>query len=82
MQEGLFLYEYGKEVGGKVLKFARLYSSEGWCFYDKDQPENYDEEGNLKNANELTYAQYAIIPYGINLDKFVSVRVQEGFGII
>ena len=82
VQEGLFLYEYSKVVSGKTLQFARLYAADGYCFYDKDQPENYDEENNLKPENELTYAQYAVIPYGIDTSKFVCVKVKDGFGII
>lgn len=82
IQEGLFLYEYSKVVGGKTYNFAQLYCADGYCFYDKEQPENYDEEQNLKPENELTYAQFAHIPYGIDLSNLVCVKVKDGFGII
>lgn len=82
VKEGLYLYEYSKEVGGKTMFFAQLYCSDGYCFYDKNQPENYTEEGELKPENELTYAQFAYIPHGTDLSSLVVVKVKDGFGVI
>lgn len=62
-----------------------LYSSEGYCFYDLNQGENYDEDGNLKPAEERTYAQYMATGCTtieqINA-RFVSVPVQDGYEIV
>lgn len=82
IQEGLFLYEYSKVISGKTMFFAQLYCSDGYCFYDKNQAENYDEENNLKPENELTYARFAYIPHGTDLSNLVVVKVKDEYGII
>lgn len=82
VQEGLFLYEYSKEVGGKTLFFAQLYCSDGYCFYDKNQPENYTEEGKLKPENELTYSEFAYIPYGMDLSSLVVVTKKGAYDVL
>lgn len=82
VQEGLFLYEYSKVISGKTMFFAQLYCADGYCFYDKDQSENYTEEGELKPENELTYARFAYIPHGTDLSNLVVVKVKDGFGVI
>lgn len=35
-----------------------LYSAEGYCFWDIQQPENYDEGGNLLPLENRCFAQY------------------------
>ena len=82
VKEGLFLYEYSKEVGGKTMFFSQIYCADGYSFYDKNQSENYDEENNLKPENELTYAQFAYIPHGTDLSNLVVVQVKDEYVII
>lgn len=39
IQTGLWLYSYKKKIGGTEYTFNQLFSSEGYCFYDKTVPE-------------------------------------------
>lgn len=83
-KEGLYIYEYERTVGSVTRTIWQLYSADGWCFYDLTIPENYDEEGNLRPANERVYYQYSIMPkdeeYVTN--NIISVPVEEGFEIV
>lgn len=84
IQTGLWAHPRSFAVGGNTYSYYELYSAEGYCFYDLDQPENYDEEGNLKPPAERVYAQYATCTYSfeeIN-DHIVSVPVEEGYEIV
>lgn len=87
IQTGLFLYTYSRVIAGTEYTFRQLFSAEGYCFWEVNQPENYDEEGNLRPENERVYAQYASLSRHyttvemINAD-FISVPVQEGFNIV
>lgn len=85
IQEGLYLYVYTKTILGNTYTFRELYSAEGYCFYQLSQSENYDEEGNLKPANQLQYFQYMSCAMTtveeINAD-IVSVPIQDGFFIL
>lgn len=86
IQTGLYLYQHNQVIGGKEYTFRKLYSADGYCFYDVDQPENYDEDGNLVAENERVYAQYAALGIGaanwtneqINA-KYISVPVKSGY---
>lgn len=87
IQTGLYLYEYTKTIGGRVYTFRELYSASDYCFYNVEQPENYDEEGNLKPPAERVYAQYAILAQSLNTVElinamFISVPVEEGYEIV
>lgn len=84
IQTGLYLYEYQKTIAGKTYTFRQLYSAEGYCFYDRTNPENLDEEGNLLPPEQRMYMQYmscAYTPEEINT-YIVSVPVQEGYYIV
>lgn len=84
IQTGLWAYLYSFTVSGTTYSYYKLYSAEGYCFYDLDQPENYDEEGNLVPPEQRVYAQYATCTYPfeeIN-DHIVSVPVEEGYEIV
>lgn len=61
IQEGLYVYDYQGVIGGKSYIFRRLYSAEGYCFYDLEQPENYDEDKNLKPPAERVYLEYSAL---------------------
>ena len=85
IQTGLWLYTHEFTIGSTVYVAGELYSAEGYCFYDLSISENYDEEGNLKPAEERLYAQYATCP-GDDLEwinaNIVSVPVQPGYEIV
>ena len=85
IQTGLYL----NLVQGTFITMGHLYSSEGYCFYDKTV-EFYDEEGNLIPDNEVlptqrTYMQYMTTPV-TDVDTlnatFVSVPVDPSYEIV
>ena len=83
IQEGLYLYEYTKTIGSTEYTFRELYSAEGYCFYWLSNPENYDEDGNLKPASERVYAQYMHCGISATLESInaevVSVPIEVGY---
>ena len=90
IQEGLWLYEYTRTIGGRVYTFRELYSAEGYCFWEVNQPENYvdgDVNGELLPLEQRVFAQYAMLAQiyttveQINAD-FISVPVQDGYEIV
>lgn len=86
LKEGLWAYLYSYTVGGRPRQRYILYSEEGWCFYQLSQPENYDEEGNLKPANERVYATYMECSILDTLESLnadcVSVPAEDGYEIV
>lgn len=72
IQTGLYLYETSVSVLDEVIVCRELFSSEGYCFWEVRQPENYDENGNLKPENERVYAQYASL--GGNFDTVEKIN--------
>ncbi len=86
IQTGLYAHLYTYTVGGNQRSRYNLYSAEGYCFYKLSLPENYDEDGNLKPANERVYATFMACSIldtleSIN-DDVVSVPVEEGYEIV
>lgn len=69
--------------------YSRLYSSEGYCFYDKND-EIYDEEGNLIPDEQVlphqrVYAQYMVTPETLADEintHIVSVPVDPSYEIV
>lgn len=86
IQEGLYLYEYTRTISGTEYTFRELYSAEGYCFYWLSNPENYDEDGNLKPANERIYAQFMYCAISDTLESInadvVSVPIEAGYEIV
>ena len=87
IQEGLYLYIYTKTVSGLgTLTFGQLYSAEGYHFYWLSNPENYDEDGNLKPLEERTFAKYASVGLNPDVDAInadhISVPIQPGYEIV
>jgi hypothetical protein len=66
IQEGLYLYEYSKKIGKKSCTFRELYSAPGYHFYNTEQPENYDEAGELLPPEDRVYLQYAMLAQNLN----------------
>ena len=90
IQVGLWLYEYTRTIGGTTYTFRKLYSAEGYCFWEVNQPENYvdgDVNGELLPLEQRVFAQYAALAQSyttveqINAD-FISVPVQDGYEIV
>ena len=85
IQTGLWAQQRSVTVGGTTYIGYNLFSAEGYCFYCLSIPENYDEDGNLKPANERMYATYMASAYrtieAVNAD-IVSVVAEEGFEIV
>ena len=85
VQVGLYWRTYTFTVLGNTYRGGELFSSEGYCFYDLNQPENYDEEGNLLPAEQRIYATYAtcISETADEVNSYiVSVPVQPGYEIV
>ena len=70
--------------GEEILKYD-IYSAEGYCFWEVQQPENYDEEGNLKPPAERVYARVAYTCFSTIEElnaNFISVPIEEGYEIV
>lgn len=85
IQTGLWAAVNSFTVSGNTYTFYDLYSAEGYCFWSVQQPENYDEDGNLLPLEQRVFAQYARTSYR-NIDdlneNFISVPVQDGYEIV
>ena len=85
IQTGLWAAENHYTFNGQPRMCYDLYSSEGYCFWEVNQPENYDEEGNLLPLEQRIFAQYARTSYKTIEDlnvNFVSVPVQPSYEIV
>lgn len=82
-KEGLYINEYEASMGSLRWTVWELFAADGYCFYDLQIPENYDEKGNLKPANERMYYTYSIMrkdeQYVTN--NIIPVLYEEGFEI-
>jgi hypothetical protein len=85
IQSGLWAAVNSFTVSRAIYSFYDIYSAEGYCFWDIQQPENYDEEGNLLPMEQRVYAQYSRTSYTsieeLNMN-YVSVPAQEGYEIV
>ena len=58
IKEGLYCHEYPMTFGNLSYTVWELFADENWCFYDLQQPENYDEEGNLLPSEKCVHTKY------------------------
>ena len=78
IQEGLYLLETPFKVLGVEYIRREIYSADGYHFWTREQPENYNEDGELLPLEERDFSEYAILaayyttPELINAD-FISV---------
>lgn len=82
IQTGLLAYENHYTFNGQARMNYHLYSADGYCFWGINQPENYDEEGNLLPLEQRVFAQFMITAYRTIEElnaNFFSVPVQDGF---
>lgn len=86
IQTGLYAHLYTYTVGGNVRTRYNIYSAEGYCFYSLQIPENFDEEGNLRPAEERMYATFMACSHILTLEDInamlVSVPAEEGYEIV
>ena len=61
IQRGLYLIETPFKVLGVEYIRREIYSADGYHFWERTQPENYDEEGNLLPLEKRQFATYAIL---------------------
>jgi hypothetical protein len=61
IQEGLYLLETPFKVLGVEYIRRELYSADGYHFWERTQPENYNEDGELLPLEERQFATYAIL---------------------
>lgn len=85
VQTGLWWDYTPFTYNGATIHAGRLYAAEGYCFYDLNRPENYDEEGILLPASELIYEVYCTClessAEGVN-SYIVSVPYQEDYTVV
>jgi hypothetical protein len=75
LKEGLMANEYDVVVGNVVHTMLDIYASDGYRFYNKTQPENYDDGGNTLPLDQLVYlTAHTVLKARLNLDKFEVVR--------
>lgn len=85
IQTGLWAWLRTYTFKGQERKRYNIYSSEGYCFYNVQQPENYDEESNLKPLSDRVYATFCFTTCmtidALN-ENFVSVPYEKGYEIV
>lgn len=85
IQPGLWAHEHNYTFNGQPRMRYHLYSADNYCFWDKLQPENYDENNNLLPLEKRVFAQQAKTTYKtieeLN-ENYVSVPIQEGYEIV
>lgn len=74
LQVGLYVYRYKKKIGNVEYTFGNLYSSEGYCFYEKALPE---EERQYMTYRTLTTDE-AILSNEDLSALFMSIPHEEG----
>ena len=86
LQTGLWLHTSIFYINGVGYTRRKLYSSVGYCFYDKND-KVFDEEGNEIAENEIlptqrTYMQYAQLGLSANVDNYVSIVKEDSYEIV
>ena len=85
IQPGLWAEEVHFTFAGVARVKYNIYSAEGYCFWNTQQPENYDEYGDLLPLEQRVFAQYASTACRtieqVN-ENFISVPVQDGYEIV
>lgn len=82
IQTGLWAVENHYVFNGCERMRYDLYSADDYCFWEIQQPENYDEHGNLLPLEQRVFAQYARTGYttidALN-ENYVSVPIKDGY---
>lgn len=85
IQTGLWASVHSFTASGKTYSFYDIYSSEGYCFWEVQQPENYSERGMLLPLEQREYVTYMRTGYRtieeLN-ENFESVQYKDGYEIV
>lgn len=90
IQTGLWLYTTTFTIGNVTYEQRQLFSSEGYCFYDKTaEVYREDENGDLYLVpdnevlpTERTYMQWASLGLATDITNYVSVPVDPSYEIV
>lgn len=84
IQKGLMAELVTFKVNGVSHSHYNIHSSEGYCFWERLQPENYDEKGELLPLEKRVFSRFAVTSYKtiaeIN-EHFISVPIESNFVI-
>lgn len=75
IQTGLQLLESEVVISGATYKKRQLQALDGYHFWNVEQPENYNEEGELKPENERVYAVRATL--GLAASNWTHEQINE-----
>ena len=80
-KERLYIDEKTTTIGSKSLTVWKLYSADGYHFYNLQQPENYDKNGNLLPEDKRVYARFMSMRKDEQYvtDNIISVPIEEGY---
>lgn len=86
IQTGLWAYLRTFTYAGVSHSVYDIYSSDGYCFWDVNQAENYYEDGTLRPPTErmyyrVTYGCFESTIEGLNA-TYISVPIEEGFVLV
>lgn len=85
IQTGLWASERHFTIAGTAYMRYELYAAEGYCFWNKQQPENYDEDGNVLPLDQRKYLQFASTAYTTIADlnaNYESVPYQDSYELL
>lgn len=85
IQAGLYLLETPFTVSGVEYIRREIYSADGYHFWEREQPENYTDDGELLPVEDRAYSEYAnLSSYYTNTDlinaDFISLPVIKDEG--
>ena len=59
IQQGLWAHEYHYTFNKQPRMCYHLYAADGYCFWEKNQPENYNDLGELLPMEKRVFARQA-----------------------
>lgn len=78
LKKGLLANERVVHFGNVQHVFLDVYAADGYRFYNRLQPENYDDDGVLLPENLLTYlSAYTSRKDKLDLNNLVAVPIPE-----
>lgn len=87
IKEGLYLESYVRtnSITGAKMTIRKLYSADGYCFYDRAD-EYYDDKGNYIPEEDVLptmriYYRYMSLAENRNIEELVPVKKQEGYNV-
>lgn len=77
VQKGLWLYSKTKIILGQTKTLYELYSSEGYCFYDKSQEMVQQNNENESEDKTHIFWQWMSLGFDNNTSMYVSIPISE-----